>query len=224
MEQLRCGKCGKIIGRYSIKCPWCNSPLIDQWTAMAEAGSSEAQDFLAWCYYEGNGVEKDDVQAAKWWSMAAAKGNSAACNSLGACYNNGVGVEKDEDKAIRLFMEAASWNYVKAQYNLGQCFRFGMGVEIDLGIAVKWYEAAAKQGDLPSKEILEEMGQTPSLSTYNPDILYCNHNDHIKAIMHPKTLIDRYLGKIINKSDVYKTFDTMMPIKERTDKTLCIEV
>ncbi len=224
MEQLRCGKCGKEITGWYITCPVCNKSLKDEWSAVAQAGFPKAQNFLAWRYFKGDGVEKDDVQAAKWWSLAAAQGNIAATNSLGGCYFNGLGMEKDRTKAIELFRIAADQGFAKAQYNLGLCYRFGYGVEKDLEEAAKWYGMAEKQFDVPSIIALqemekekekeeEEMPEEPSQSTYNPDILYCNHSDHIKAIMHPTTLVTGYLGRIINKSDVYKTFDTMMPIK-----------
>ena len=40
----------------------------------AEAGHSEAQDYLGWCYNNGQGVPQDYVEAVKWFRKAADEG------------------------------------------------------------------------------------------------------------------------------------------------------
>ena len=70
--------------------------------AKAEKGDAEAQYNLGHCYYNGEGVEKDFAQAAKWYRKAAEQNHASAQNNLGVRYANGQGVEKD-------YAEAYAW-------------------------------------------------------------------------------------------------------------------
>ena len=47
---------------------WCDVPLLP----------IDAQCSLATCYFNGEGVAKDAVEAYKWWNLAAASGNENA--------------------------------------------------------------------------------------------------------------------------------------------------
>ena len=44
----------------------------------AEAGHSEAQFYLGWCYRDGQGVPQDYVEAVKWYRKAAEQGHADA--------------------------------------------------------------------------------------------------------------------------------------------------
>lgn len=57
------------------------------------------QNKLGICYYIGQGVARDYVQAVYWWRQAAEQGNAYAQYSLGICYAKGLGVERDSEQA-----------------------------------------------------------------------------------------------------------------------------
>lgn len=57
-------------------------------------GDSEAQLKLAWMYYNGEGGERDPLQAARWAKLAADKGNVGAEALLGHLLFEGEGVPR----------------------------------------------------------------------------------------------------------------------------------
>jgi len=62
------------------------------------------------CYYKGDGVAKDYVEAVKWFRKAAERGHASAQRNLGVCYKNGEGVEKDYAEAY------AWWNLLSTRF------------------------------------------------------------------------------------------------------------
>lgn len=111
----------------------------------------DAQYNLAICYDNGEGVEKDEVEAVKWYRKAAEQGHKDAQFDLGVSYDNGEGIEKDENEAVRWYRKAAEQGHVAAQYNLAVCYDNGEGIEKDEDEAVKWYRKAAEQGHKDAK-------------------------------------------------------------------------
>jgi TPR repeat protein len=63
--------------------------------AKAERGNARAQYNLGLCYKNGEGVEKDYVEAVKWFRKAAEQGHAGSQFMLGARYYYGEGVEKN---------------------------------------------------------------------------------------------------------------------------------
>ena len=59
-------------------------------------------------YAKGDGVPKDDVQAAYWFEKAASQGNMNAQTFLGIMFYEGRGIAKDDDKAIYWLQKAAN--------------------------------------------------------------------------------------------------------------------
>ena len=113
---------------------------------MAEQGNMSAQIIMGWCYYYGDGVQKDKVESAKWYLKAAEQGEPSAQSHIGDCYDEGDGVEKNMSEAARWYRKAAVQGDADAQYNLGLCYDNGDGVLQDKVEAVKWYRKAAEQG------------------------------------------------------------------------------
>ena len=70
---------------------------------------------LGVCYGNGQGVEKDYVEAVKWLRKAAEQNNAKAQLNLGLCYGNDQGVEKDYGEAVKWYRKAAEQNDAKAQ-------------------------------------------------------------------------------------------------------------
>jgi len=75
---------------------------ISEMRKAANQGDVNAQCRLGACYATGEGVLKDDVEAAKWYRKAADQGYDKAEYFLGICYAEGQGVPKD-------YVEAYKW-------------------------------------------------------------------------------------------------------------------
>lgn len=74
---------------------------------LARQGNVDAQFNLAVCYYEGDGVPQNYVEAAKWYGAAADRGDRQAQFNLGLMFYQGKGIPKDYRYAYELFASAA---------------------------------------------------------------------------------------------------------------------
>lgn len=124
-----------------------NPEYSEELLEYAKDGNADAQYDLAVCYINGNGVEEDEYEAARWFRKAANQGHAEAQNMLGNCLYFGNGVEEDKEEAVKWFKKAAAQDNASAQFNLGFCYEEGEGVEADGEEAVVWYRKAAEQGD-----------------------------------------------------------------------------
>lgn len=115
-------------------------------SSSAEKGDATAQFNLGLNYYEGQGVEQDYAEAAKYFRKAAEQGNESAQCNLGLMYYDGQGVEQNYAEAVKWYRKAAEQGYAPAQYNLGNMYLNGRGVAKDDSEAVKWFRKAAEQG------------------------------------------------------------------------------
>ena len=61
----------------------------------AEAGDSEAQNYLGVHYYLGLGVKRDWRQALQWYDKAAKQGDSRAQLNYGLMHHNAYGTDMD---------------------------------------------------------------------------------------------------------------------------------
>ena len=89
-------------------------------TAAAEQGDASAQYNLGGCYKRGQGVTKDEAEAARWYRKAAEQGDAIAQHKLGVCYERGQGVAKDQSKAVRWYRKAAEQGNASAQEALAK--------------------------------------------------------------------------------------------------------
>eukprot|EP00808_Paulinella_micropora_P007648 g59634.t1 len=105
-----------------------------------------AQNSLAVCYEDGQGVQKDEQKAVEWYQMAAEAGNADAQFNLALCYQNGEGVQKDDQKAARSYQKAAEAGNALAQFNLAVFYEDGQRVQKDEQKAAEWYQKAADTG------------------------------------------------------------------------------
>ncbi len=132
-----------------------NDTIAIKWLQIrAELGNVEAQYNLSRCYYQGEGVKKDDAEAAKWCRKAAEQGNDDAQYNLATFFENGTGVEKNYTEAAKWYFRAAEQGNSDAQFNLAICYEEGKGVEKNAAEAVKWYLKAAEQGDVGAQNNL----------------------------------------------------------------------
>ncbi|GAA8897497.1 hypothetical protein BTM333_02420 [Helicobacter pylori] len=62
-------------------------------------------------YQNGQGVEKDLIEAAYLYSKACDLKDGWGCKNLGALHYNGDGVKQDFKKAVALFKKACKLGY-----------------------------------------------------------------------------------------------------------------
>ena len=119
----------------------------DEVATKAKAGDAESQFGLGCRYDFGEGIPKDQSEAAKWYRLAAEKGHAAAQNNLGSLYQFGAGVAQDYTLAREWYEKSVALGYPMALNNLGYLYRFGLGVETNAQRAADLYKRAAEKGD-----------------------------------------------------------------------------
>ncbi len=87
---------------------------IRQLNKIATQGNSDAQFKLGLCYFNGDGVEKDFVQAFNWFKKAAVHGLADAEFFVGFCYFFGKGVAMDPKEAFEWMQKAARQGHKEA--------------------------------------------------------------------------------------------------------------
>jgi len=112
----------------------------------AETGHINAQAILGFYYLTGEGVQKDEAQAAKWFLKAAEQGNPSAQCQIGLMLYSGKGIQKDEAQAAKWFQKAAEQGNPDAQYQIGLRL-----YEKDKKEGLKWFSKAADQGHEKAK-------------------------------------------------------------------------
>ncbi len=114
----------------------------------AEAGDRDAQHYVGYCYYVGQGVPQDDHKAFSWYFKAALQGSAQAQSNLASMFVEGRGVPQDYNEALRYYKKAADQGLAEAQFNLGVLYDKGMGVTQNYKEAFRWYYLAADNGDV----------------------------------------------------------------------------
>ncbi|MEW6119315.1 MAG: tetratricopeptide repeat protein [Pseudomonadota bacterium] len=112
----------------------------------AAQGDADAQLALAMRYAEGDGVIKNENEAARWFERAAQQGNLEAQYRYGLALLQGRGVVQDYKAAFEWIHKTAQRGYAPAQYSLGELYRFGTGTAVDKPRAYLWFNLAAAQG------------------------------------------------------------------------------
>ena len=123
---------------------------------LAENGDAQAQCYLGYCYYNGQGVTTNLVESVKWFRKAAEQNHAQAQWYLGVCYYYGNGVAVDYAEAAKWYRRAADQGNADAEYDLGHCYFTGQGAPLDYEEAAKWYRKAADQGDLTAQSQLAQ--------------------------------------------------------------------
>jgi Sel1 repeat len=129
----------------------------------AEQGQTDAQYSLGECYYEGNGIARDDKEAVKWFRKAAEQGQADAQYSLGECYYEGNGVARDNIEAFKWFRKAAEQGQADAQYYIAECYYYGNVLAKDTEEALKLYRKAAKQGNEGAIKMLRKLRRSQNI-------------------------------------------------------------
>lgn len=138
---------------------------------LAEQGNIDATLELSERYLQGQGTERDYLQAARWYGKAAQTGNAAAQYGLGVLYAHGMGVECDPEKAFTYYRESAEQGFAKAQFALGEMYYTGEGCEQSDADAVHWMEQAETDCEDPDLylELAMIYHESEDESVYDPD-------------------------------------------------------
>lgn len=121
-------------------------------TLAAEEGDILSQMILGMMYggtinLNGQTIEQNYVEAARWYRIPAEQGNTFAQSELGRMYFSGLGVEQNYTLAFYWSSLAAEKGDTNSQIRLGLIFDYGLGVEQSSTRAVHWYRLAAEQGN-----------------------------------------------------------------------------
>ena len=116
---------------------------LQEWTPLAEAGDTNAQNGLGVMYNYGEGVPQDYKEAVKWYTLAAEQGEADAQFNLGLMYKNGNGVPQNYKETVKWYTLAAEQGDRWAQYDLGNVFRDGIQ---DNTMAHMWFNIASANG------------------------------------------------------------------------------
>jgi len=125
----------------------------------AEQGDANAQFELGFKYAHGQGVSRDDQEAAKLYRLSAEQGNAAAQYRLGLMYHEGLGIPQDYQEALRWFRLAADQGHAGSQDFIGNMYVLGQGVPRDYVLAHMWSNLAAAQGyelAIEARDLLEK--------------------------------------------------------------------
>ena len=85
---------------------------------LAKQGCAKAQLNLGDMYSNGEGVEKNCKEAAKWYKKAADQGEVNAQFALAVMYYKGLGVQINHSEAVKWWKKAADQGHSGARYFL----------------------------------------------------------------------------------------------------------
>ncbi len=132
----------------------------------AEVGNVKDQLLLAVKYSAGNGVIKNQAEAARWYLMAAQGGDPQAMYEVSMRYRNGHGFTRSEAESNVWRQRAASAGIVEAQYEMAHTYGtvtskgalISQAKNNDPGDSsrqlVMWLTRAAESGFAPAKHEL----------------------------------------------------------------------
>jgi TPR repeat protein len=110
-----------------------------------EAGYPDSMNRLAYFYYLGDGMQKDEKEGIRLFKKAFSKGNLKAGTALGMLYLfDEKGGSKKE--GFRYTKKAAEGGEPTAMGNLANCYYYGNGTKKDRRLAKEWYGRASDAG------------------------------------------------------------------------------
>lgn len=150
-----------------------------KWYQKAAAqGDARAQLLLAAAYANGEGVVKNDTEAARLMTMAAQQGDAIAQYYLGGMFGLGKGVDKNTKEAFIWYRKAAEGGYTPAYKTVANCYKMGFGVTADPIEAEKWQT------------------KVDSSSTADPITSYSRskHDADVNALRIPKSSVEPFFA------------------------------
>ncbi|EKE39510.1 hypothetical protein ENUP19_0146G0070 [Entamoeba nuttalli] len=112
----------------------------------SEKGCKEGMFNASVCYFNGDGVEKDDYKAIEYLKKSAELGYAEAECLLASCYKYGTGVKMSNELYVQWTLQAANNGSSIAMFNVGCWYYLGENFKVNKKEAVKWYYKSAKEG------------------------------------------------------------------------------
>lgn len=137
-----------------------NPEMAFKWGLMAaQAGDPTAMKNVADMYYEGDGVARDGLQAARWYEkiLSYSDFKEQALMSLVRIFLYGEGAQADHCRAHSFCMMAIEMNKHWAMRMMGDMYARGQCVEKDYDQAMVWYGKAQENGDSFAKYGIEKL-------------------------------------------------------------------
>ena len=146
---------------------------VDPFLQSAVSGDADAQFELYKLYKNGESVEKNPEEAAKWCVMAAEQGHPGALGWAYMLYDEGNGVPRDKAKALEWLLKADA---VKESSILrrwiAERYDGGIGTDQDLKEAISWYEKAFELHDSQSAYRIGELYHDSAGEVYDREKAY----------------------------------------------------
>jgi TPR repeat protein len=123
----------------------------------AQQGVAVAQLKLGYCYWLGDGLERDEKEGVKWLTKASGQGLAPAQFILAQAYLKGLGAEESFSNGVEWLDKAANQEFADAEFLLGLCYLSGgPGVNQAPARGVKWLLRAAEQGKATAQQCVGE--------------------------------------------------------------------
>lgn len=110
-----------------------------------EAGYPDSMNRLAYFYYLGDGMAKDEKEGIRLFKKAFSQGHLKAGTAIGMLYLFGA-KDKDKKEGFRYTKKAAEGGEPTAMGNLANCWYYGNGTKKDRRLARVWYQKASDAG------------------------------------------------------------------------------
>ena len=141
---------------WRIDTPESISEALEIGMPLAESGVKELQGWVARCYREGKGVQKDLDKAAEWMRKARSRGLRWADWELFDILWR-IDTPESLKEAISIAESLAQSGNRELQGRMGRAYRDGKGVEKNHDLAREWFQKAADQNLGWAKKELAEL-------------------------------------------------------------------
>jgi uncharacterized protein len=138
-------------------------------------GDVYSQFKLGQIYFEGDGIDRNDEEAAQWFQKAAQQEHAEAQYILGTMFEKGTGVKKNDAEAFKWFSKAASQGHERSLVILdsGKWSAF-MPMRVDVGEPLPHVATDEKLHD---EEIHAETAVAPSYEANEQEQKYLTKAD-----------------------------------------------
>lgn len=111
---------------------------------------------LGQCYFEGTGVDKDEIYGLALMKRAMENNDTRAMVYLGKLYKDGTYVTRNPEKAFQLFTEASKAGDYDGSFWMGYCWEFGIGCQKNEEDAYLLYYQISQLGQKDASQRLKE--------------------------------------------------------------------
>jgi TPR repeat protein len=115
--------------------------------AMAKKGDPVSMHNVAYMYYCGEGVKRNEKVAFLWWEKSAKLGCFKAIHNLTRLFQKKSGSNWNQ-KALRAYRKEIENGNGEAMLFMGVAYDCGLGVKENSKKAILWFEKAAQKGNV----------------------------------------------------------------------------